>query len=168
MLSIRFDRYFIKASLFQIHVSLVMISETIKSLSSIVTCPIADVGVDADSQGACHNFVEFPFPMTLPRCWRMIFLPSMIPLQSCDAEELQEILRKESAWQYFPCSILESKQSGFVRSFHVSLPNKALLKCVFHYILAKFPSFFNVCDVYVYAKELKKIRQIKIVPRKRK
>lgn len=100
-----------RASLFQIPISLVIMSETIISFSLIVTGPIAEVGVDTDSHGSCHSLVEFPFPIILPRCCKMTFLPSIIPLQPCDAEVLHLTLRKKSVWQYFPRSSLDSRQS---------------------------------------------------------
>lgn len=118
-----------RASLFQILVSLVIISETIRSFSSFVTGPDAEVGVDTESQGLCHSLVEFPLPMIFPRSCMITFLPSMILFQPCDAEVEHLILRKDSEWQYLPRSILESKQSGFVRILQESLPRRALLKC---------------------------------------
>ena len=83
--STRVGNCFSRASLFQIHVSLESTSATTRSFTSRVVGPIAAFGVDTDSHGSCHSFVELSFLITMPKCWMRTSLPSSIPLQPCEA-----------------------------------------------------------------------------------
>lgn len=106
-------------------VSLVRISETIRSMSCCRTGPWNLSYAFGLIQESSQRLVVSPLPIVLPRCCMRRSRPWRMPLQPCEMADEAVIFRKDVLLQYFPKMIREKRQVGAMSSLQAIFARRA-------------------------------------------